>query len=619
MNKKNIIRVIIGIVVLAAAGFVIFKAREQLFPKKRLEKVIKEREIAIDKTAIPLFAKETEIYYSFISLGDRYKEIQKSKFWEEFSSLSLWKDLEVIANLEKLTAAFKDTIGITFAEEELINLLGEELSIGITTRDNAPVISIVSKVKNSKNFKDKLALMVTEAEEQGTVNREKYQAKEITFVRSPTPAQPNVGLAFIDEETLSLVIGGSIQDNKDIIDRNAGIKEGFHTNPEFRKMFKSNIAGDGIFFLNLKAINRVTDITAGIPPLFISGTEMIEAIGGIVSFAEGITLNISILPDKGKMSDEVLKLWTKPPERANTLNYIPAKTVFYTGTTHLDVKGFFDSWKKSLGQQGTEPSQALLAGLEKLKTEDNIDVEGEIIPYLGDEVAFICSGLSAEGILPEVELTMMIESKNKAKIKVQLEEIIRSIEKSISAPGGAEGQAEALFKIETEPQTYEGVEITEIKLPLVGAGFQPCYTFIDKFAVLSTSVEGVKKLIDVKEGKIKSLKEDAQYQIIANIVTPKTNQIGYVNIEQALTASISVCEWIVSFQRLSMPKGDTPEEKIRRDEIEQTEAVLRESVIPLLKAFKVAKVLGSNTVYLKDGSINQIFKLYIKDSKPEAA
>ncbi|MFC2140622.1 DUF3352 domain-containing protein, partial [Candidatus Auribacterota bacterium] len=491
-----------------------------------------------------------------------------------------------------------------------IGLLGEELSLGIKTAGDIPTVTIISKIKDKKSLENNLALILKTGEKEGTIQKENYQNIEIVFVKSSVPEQPNIGFAFLSDNKLSLVIGGSIQDNKDIIDRGVGAKESFADNQEFKKLFKKSITGDGIFFINLSGINRLSSPEA-LNPFFAGGTDMVKAIGGVVSFAEGIELSLRIVPNKEKMSDDVLKLWMLRPNKANTLGYVPENTLFYTGTTAIDFKAFFESWKKNLAGQNNEAAKTFLTGLENLKNQ-NVDIENGIIPNLGKEFALVCSGLSADGIFPEIELSFMISTKNKDVIKTQLEGIIKSIEGSFGG-GAAEEEAGNLFKIETATQQYSGVDIIELKLPLVGAGFSPCYAFIDDFTVISTSVKGVKKLIDVSEGKVKSIKEDANYKTIANIITDKSNQLGYVNVQEVLSAAVSICEWIISFQRLSMPKGDTPEEKARREEIEQTEAILKENVIPLLKVLKVVKVLGSNTRYLDDSSINQIFKLYIKD------
>ena len=219
-------------------------------------------------------------------------------------------------------------------------------------------------------------------------------------------------------------------------------------------------------------------------------------------------------------------------------------------------------------------------------------------------------------MFPEIELGAMISLKNKATINEQMDGIISYIGKSIAKSVG--GTEETSLNLETEKEQYGDVEIYRVVLPIPGAGFSPCYAVVNEFLVICTSVKGVKKLVDVSQGKMSSLKQDADYALVKDVITPETNQIGYVNFQKSLTAAISISEWIVSFQSLSTPQGDTQEDKMRRAEIEQTAAVIKQSVIPVLKVLKVVKALGSNTLYNSDDTMEQVFKLRVDDSKQAA-
>jgi len=624
MNKKSFFWVFIGVVVVAVGiGFLVFQEKNRIFPKKSTSQVTapEGKQVSLDQTTADLFPADIDIYYSFLNIKDTYYKVKNSNFWKTITTLPMWTELEMAGNLEKITEAFKKSAGIPLSEGMLLDLLGEEFSLGISSKETVPVITIITKMKEGVNFKNRMDVLLKEAEKAGTIIEEKYQNIDISFVKSTSADQPNLGVSILAENIFCLVLGGTIQNNKDIIDRKMGLKEGFLSNKGFTDMFGSRFSGDGLFYINISSIAQgvpAADLNLGINPVFQGGADVIRAIGGEISFSEGVELEIDILPNTEKMTEDVQRIWNVAPKKAGALEYIPQNSLFYTISTSVDFQSFFKSWKQSLEAQKDNTTQTIIDTLNTLKEKYNVDIENAIIPSTGKEFSVVCSALSAEGILPNIELSLWIEVFNKKQINQQMENVIAGIQASLKEQMGAGGEGTAFLNLEVEKEVYGDVEITELKFPLVGVGFTPCFAILDKFFVLASNVTAIKKFIDVKEGKLPHISEDPAYQNITKIIAEETNQVGFINVESVLKSAVSICEWIISFQKLSMPKGDTPEEQKRREEIETTEVLLRNSVIPLLKAFNIVKVLGSNTVHQENNAIHQSFKLYISDQEAAA-
>ena len=164
------------------------------------------------------------------------------------------------------------------------------------------------------------------------------------------------------------------------------------------------------------------------------------------------------------------------------------------------------------------------------------------------------------------------------------------------------------MQLKFEEVSYGGVPIRFISVPLVGKGLTPGYAFLGDFLVLATSTSTLEKMIDLSQGKGNSLLKDSNYLSVSSELPEKTNQMGYINTQRIFDMAIDICNWIISFQQLNLPPVFSPG-VLAAGQADATQKVLRDTVIPLLKAMKAVKVIGINTTYTENG-IEQIISTH---------
>lgn len=612
--KKNIVLSILAIAVIAGIGFFAIKNKDSFSGKGKAGKSTSEASGKITTKDVSLLAEETDVCFILSDLSAVINNIKNSAFGKEFKTLPIWNYLDVEKNLAEITGSFAETLGTTITQDQLFAVLGKKVVLGIDITDNIPVITVVANVETP--VIDFIKSMFNKPENKDTLVKEVYQDQEIYFLSSTTPEQPNVSFVAFDNSQVILTMGGTIANTKAAIERKSGLKKSLISNEVITTMLKNDFKGEGFFFINLDTISNIPSAPGTVTAV---GGDMLKYIIGEVFFTDGLNMNLKIYPNKNKMTPEIQDMWFVDPKKISVLNYAPAGTLFFTGSTQMNFEQLFNSWQEGLKAQDSEVTKSILDSITNLKETNGIDIAKEVIPNIGNEMAVVCSAIEAKGLMPLIEVGFVVEVLNKNIIKKNLDAAIKVIEAAIISQAGEQGLETAnVFKVETT--SYSDVEIFQIKLPfMVGQAISPCYAFVDKYLVISTSTSGLEKIIDVRSGKINSLKGSGSFGLVKDIYPEETNQMGFVDIVKVLDSAVSLSEWLISFQKLSVPQGDTPEAIAQRQEAQQTEILIRDNLIPLLKTMKVIKVIGANTI--NEGNkeyVKQSFRMVIED-KVQAA
>lgn len=635
---KKILVAVVSVVVFAAVALGIVT-------------LLKPKEIVLAE----ILPQDTAFYYSIQNTESVWKDIKSSRFWRELSELKLWQDIQIQSGLDDLKSQFKENVGVELTEENLMKLIGRELAITITPPASAgapPRIILLCRGKTKHSLNDITNPIISRIKEKDPqrVEETQYEGNTITNIKPLSADQPQI--YFLPLKNI-LVVG--IGDTKTGIQNIADIsgnktKESLSDTDKYKRI--SGLIGDkkkdlaGLFYMDFIKMRKYLETLA--PQGQIAGKtgmETLDFLGGFTEIKDGLITKLYIYPNAEELSPQMKAMWETPPQESNTLKFAPEKTMLYIASSSLDLGNLWNLWLENLKKQVPEQAQPILDNIEKFKTEWNIDFEKDIFSVTGNEMAFIFSDISTEGLAPIPKLGLALKVKDKEKAEKLIADLIaknnqkaaeeaaaleeKAKEETVPAPlkEGEESaatetpkvKARVRFQINLVEETYDGNTIKIIQLPIVGTGLAPGYTYLDDFLLIGATTKTLHEMIDVTKGKIKPLTHNPSYQDIAGILPKKNNQGTYINMERLMEIGIGICNWIVSFQQLTMPQGEPPADPAeaaayneQKAQSEATITTINNNVIPLLKTLKAIKVIASTGVNKPD-HVEQTIVLRVKD------
>ena len=625
---KKIISVIVVLAILAVGIFLGLK----YFPAK-----------APGKAIASIVPQEVAFYYSVQNLQTIWDDIKDSRFWQEFSNLSTWNNLQVASGLQDLQQQFKENIGIDLNEENLMKLAGQELVITLTPgleAATAPQIVIYCRSDKKQSLLDIVNPIVTTIEENSADRIEKidYEKKTITHIKAPSADQPDIYFV-ISGDILAIAIGDSLSNLKKSIDLITGKTKAALADRANFKQIAGDATGDkklaGLFFIDFTELKDYFQALSlpgpeGTPTQLGAGLDTLKYIGGWSEIKDGLVTKIYIYPNVDALDPVMKKMWQTAPEAPQSLRLTPENSLLYFVSTSLDLPAMWKLWQDNLIKSGApEQSQAVLDGINNFETEWGIDLETDIFPLI------------TEGLVPIPKLGLLLKIKDKAKTTKLIASLIEKNNTKAAAAAAAaqvpestgtetpaseattaepEAPAGGLrMQINLTDETYEDTTIKAVQLPLLGTGLAPGYTYIDNFLVLGATTKTLQEVIDVSKGKVKPLNQDPLYQEMLGDLPKENNQSSYINTAKLMNIGVDICNWIISFQQLSIPQGPVPEDpdaaqefNMRKAQTEATITTIRDNVIPLLKTLKALKGIGTTAVNKKD-HVEQTMVLRVED------
>ncbi len=620
---------------------------------------LKDTVVKPEKAALTeLVPQDVAFYYSLENLETIWDDIKTSRFWGELTSLSTWTDLQVASGIQDLKNQFKQNIGIELSEENLMNLAGQQLIIALTPGTDAnvpPQIELLCQGKSKQALSTIIDPIIAKIKEDDPTRVEEiaHEKSTITKIKALTADQPDVYLT-IHKSTLIIGLGDSLACVQKTLALAAGSKDASLANTaRFKDIAakaatKKNLAG--LFFIDFtKMKDYFQALTlpgpAGTPATTATGLETINYMGGWTEIKEGLITKIYIYPNTEGLDPEMKKMWETAPAVPESLRLIPEKAMLYFVSGSLDLASMWKLWQETLIKAQTpEQTQPILDGITNFETAWGIDLETDVFPLLGNEAAFVFSDIITEGLVPIPKLGLILKIKDQEKTSKLIADLVaKNNEKATTETAAAqvpkpaeEGVTETAaaeleediadrptpglrMQINLTEETYEEQPITAVQLPLMGTGLAPGYTYLDNFLIIGATTKTLQEIIDVKKGKKKPLTQDPLYQQIAADLPKENNQASYINMERLMEIGVDICNWIISFQQLSIPQGPPPEDpdeakafNQRKAQAEATITTIKDNVIPILTTLKAAKVIATAAENKKD-HIEQTLILRVED------
>ncbi len=597
--------------------------------------------------------KGTVAFYSLRDMQGTWNQLRNSQFYKEISSLPIWKEVQAQQAVGNFLNAFKEGFGFDLTEQRIMDVVGDELAIAVimgAPADPEPKLLIMTRTGTKTQLAEMAGRLLDKAKSAGNQKIEnwKYEGVEINNVKSADPTAPEINYVFLDN-ILAVGVGKTRNVLESVVDLYKGKRgESISNSDNFKKFLSlsADVKGKnvGLFFMDFEQIAKAVEAAKGQVPGALGANlgqtlSLLKLIGGVSTLSHGLFTKIYVVPNKAGMDPSTRSLWEMKPQALSSIKFVPEGTVLYSVTNSMDAKKLWGIWKENLLKQAPAQAKTVLDAIAEAQTKMGMTVEDDLLSWVGDEIAYTFNDVNLEGVFPIPKMALMIKVTDKAKAQAFIDRMVEYVNKqsaaNVAPPGAAPAESPAnadgttplpattaplapaapAFQMKFEDLSHEGVAIKFISVPLMGKGLTPGYAFLGDYLVLATSTTTLEKMIDVSRGKGNSLLKDANYLSVAAEMPEKTNQMGFVNTQRIFDIGTEICNWVISFQQLNLPAA-TPG-GVTTGQSEATAKILRETVIPLLKAMRVVRVIGINTTYTEEG-IEQIIATHLEEV-PKAA
>lgn len=231
---------------------------------------------------------------------------------------------------------------------------------------------------------------------------------------------------------------------------------------------------------------------------------------------------------------EISRMFTRAPGEVRSLSFQPAGTMLYGAINSLDARIIYEELKRyaiqatraQLEVAGTADSlradSLVNRNLEAFETETGIDVEEDLVAWIGDEAAFAIAGVDRTGFfpIPEAALTVAVTDRAKA------EGFFRDLEGIVAATA----RDRASIPLQWQSEEYEGRTIRYAPTPM-GEGLSVGYTVGDEFAIVTTSRGLAKRMLDARAGRADALPSNPDFGAMTDFYPQQANALGFADLE----------------------------------------------------------------------------------------
>ena len=556
-------------------------------------------QVAIDS----IIPGDTVVYLSLMEIDKTWDSLANSNFWKRISALKIIKESGLDANLNLFTDQFKTNTGIDLNRENLMGLFGQNLTLVLLPSETLtdPNVLLLSKLGSAEQLKTQIEGLFEKFKDTVVKESVDYKGIQIVKVKSADPQvqQGDVYYSMMGD-VLAMTSGNSDAQIRRVIDlKNGTSTDSLANNPSYKRSL-TNLKITGalrmLVFVQMKnVVQYIKQIpqAEGFPAGVEASLDAVDSISGAVSMDEGLSLKIIFLKNKDKVdSTSILGAsWGGNPAENASLDLVETGSVLFSSSTAFDLKQIWTTFKQST-EGAADSTGGLQEQILQIEQKTNINIENDIIPWVGNEIAFVINDVDLGGLFPFPKLYFLIKVTDSAKAEAAMQKIIAAAIKASNPEGVAGGGQVQTFT--TGSEDYNGVKLGFLNVQLPYQGLSPTYAIVNDFMVIGSSKDVVKKAVDVAKGA-PSIKQNKTYSETTSKFSSKTNQLGYIHLAGAMDIAVEIANWAFMLQK---GKGEANAE---------AELLLKDSVVPLLECLKAVKAVGIVAVSNEEGVEETIF------------
>ncbi len=276
---------------------------------------------------------------------------------------------------------------------------------------------------------------------------------------------------------------------------------------------------------------------------------------------------LEILFDADQLDPEVAKLFVSPPEKNNTLNMVPADSLFYYWGNGLNLPLLFEMYSELLIEKRPQMLDLLQ---QELRDISGMGIE-EILALTANECAVVVEDVDGGGV-PLPKVLLMLELQDVDSFMEVFHKLLEEADIPISTSNYQD------HKI-----SYWGVAPQD--------GLQPAFALSGNFLLLSNSRNLVKQAIKLQKNPVNTLTNNPELKELKEKLIQANNSTSYVHIARMADAFKAIATWAGGMAVLQGP------ETARKANL-----LIDEVVLPLLDGIAMYTQLASRTE-VKESSI----------------
>ncbi len=275
-----------------------------------------------------------------------------------------------------------------------------------------------------------------------------------------------------------------------------------------------------------------------------------------------------ILFDKDKLDKRVASLCAVQPGHNNTLELIPADTLFYYWTNTLNLPLIWELYSSEATQQQPEALDILR---HELRDTAGVELE-DILAMVANEFVIVVEDIGREGVpIPKAGVVVQLK---------QPEEFLRVF-----------GILLDNADIPVNSRTYKHQQISYWGVEPQG-GLQPAFTLIDNYFFVSNSLDLIEQIVDIKSDPSGSLAASPAMKEVGRSLLEKNNSATYIHIAKLADALKDLVTWAGAMAILQGP-----------DIARNADIVVNKLALPLLDGVAMYTQLGSRSVITADSIV----------------
>ena len=211
----------------------------------------------------------------------------------------------------------------------------------------------------------------------------------------------------------------------------------------------------------------------------------------------------------------------------------PGEALSFSATSANTLPGFYEYLRELLASVPDAPPDLN----EFVASRFGLDLRGQVLAWQGSELATFTlptprRGRDAPATLnPLGEMGVILAARNEAQARAGIDAIVQVAIELVAPPvTDAPRGRQAAPPPAPQQSVHAGVGYTLLDL----GGFGVAYTLIRGYAVITTSEEAIKKVIDVSRGATPSIYQAAGYERLRGLIQPGANSVGYADVPASL-------------------------------------------------------------------------------------
>lgn len=270
----------------------------------------------------------------------------------------------------------------------------------------------------------------------------------------------------------------------------------------------------------------------------LGDVQLASAVGvGMYWTEAGVRTDIyTKFPSDGR--SPIAEMLTRSPSAIRTLAFQPEGTLLYGAVNSIDAQIVYDQLRRyaieatriQMDVQGTPDSlqaDSLVAQqLAAFQRESGIDLQSDLVSWVGQEAAFAIAGVDKSGFFPIPEIAFTVATKDPQKSRAFLTKV-----EGLASRAAAD---QASIPLQWQTEQYQGQTVRFAPTPM-GEGLSLAYSVTNDFLLLASSRPLLKRMLDARGGSAPALPSNPGFGAMTEFYPSQANALGFMNIEQILT------------------------------------------------------------------------------------